>query len=95
MINKLEGFAALGLSEKTIKALAKKGFEEPSPIQALTIPVLLKGEKDVVGQAQTGTGKTAAFGLPILEMINKSNGNVRAIVPVSYTHLTLPTIRLV
>lgn len=80
MINKLEGFAALGLSEKTIKALAKKGFEEPSPIQALTIPVLLKGEKDVVGQAQTGTGKTAAFGLPILEMINKSNGNVRAIV---------------
>ena len=80
MVNKLEGFAALGLSEKTIKALAKKGFEEPSPIQALTIPVLLKGEKDVVGQAQTGTGKTAAFGLPILEMINKSNGNVRAIV---------------
>ena len=80
MINKLEGFAALGLSEKTIKALAKKGFEEPSPIEALTIPVLLKGEKDVVGQAQTGTGKTAAFGLPILEMINKSNGNVRAIV---------------
>ena len=80
MINKLEGFAALGLSEKTIKALAKKGFEEPSPIQALTIPALLKGEKDVVGQAQTGTGKTAAFGLPILEMINKSNGNVRAIV---------------
>ena len=80
MVNKLEGFAALGLSEKTIKALAKKGFEEPSPIHALTIPVLLKGEKDVVGQAQTGTGKTAAFGLPILEMIDKSNGNVRAIV---------------
>ena len=80
MVNKLEGFAALGLSEKTIKALAKKGFEEPSPIQALTIPVLLKGEKDVVGQAQTGTGKTAAFGLPILEMIDTSNGNVRAIV---------------
>lgn len=80
MVNKLEKFAALGLSEKTLKALAKKGFEEPSPIQALTIPVLLKGEKDVVGQAQTGTGKTAAFGLPILEMIDKSNGNVRAIV---------------
>ncbi len=80
MINKLEGFTALGLSEKTIKALAKKGFEEPSPIQVLTIPVLLKGEKDVVGQAQTGTGKTAAFALPILEMIDKSNGNIRAII---------------
>lgn len=77
---KLAAFSELGLSEKTIKALAKKGFEEPSPIQALTIPVLLKGEKDVVGQAQTGTGKTAAFGLPILEMIDKSNGNIRAIV---------------
>ena len=80
MINKLEKFAELGLSEKTLKALSKKGFEEPSPIQALTIPVLLKGEKDVIGQAQTGTGKTAAFGLPILEKIDKSNGTVRAIV---------------
>ena len=72
MVNKLEGFAALGLSDKTLKALSKKGFEEPSPIQALTIPVLLKGEKDVIGQAQTGTGKTAAFALPILEKIDKS-----------------------
>lgn len=77
---KLSGFSELGLSEKIIKALAKKGFEEPSPIQVLTIPVLLKGEKDVIGQAQTGTGKTAAFALPILEKIDKSNGNIRAIV---------------
>lgn len=77
---KLSGFSELGLSEKIIKALVKKGFEEPSPIQVLTIPVLLKGEKDVIGQAQTGTGKTAAFALPILEKIDKSNGNIRAIV---------------
>lgn len=79
-MNKLEKFRELGLGEKTIKALSKKGFEEPSPIQALTIPVLLKGEKDVIGQAQTGTGKTAAFALPILEQIEKSNGNIRAII---------------
>lgn len=79
-MNKLEGFRELGLSDKTLKALSKKGFEEPSPIQALTIPVLLKGEKDVIGQAQTGTGKTAAFALPILEQIDKSNGKIRAII---------------
>ncbi|MDP0493125.1 MAG: DEAD/DEAH box helicase [Fusobacterium sp. JB021] len=79
-MNKLEKFRELGLGDKTIKALSKKGFEEPSPIQALTIPVLLKGEKDVIGQAQTGTGKTAAFALPILEQIEKSNGAVRAII---------------
>lgn len=79
-MNKLEKFRELGLGEKTLKALSKKGFEEPSPIQALTIPVLLKGEKDVIGQAQTGTGKTAAFALPILEQIEKSNGKIRAII---------------
>lgn len=79
-MNKLEKFRELGLGEKTLKALSKKGFEEPSPIQALTIPVLLKGEKDVIGQAQTGTGKTAAFALPILEQIEKSNGQIRAII---------------
>lgn len=79
-MNKLAKFKELGLSDKTLKALSKKGFEEPSPIQALTIPVLLKGEKDVIGQAQTGTGKTAAFALPILEKIEKSTGKIRAII---------------
>ncbi|NME35359.1 MULTISPECIES: DEAD/DEAH box helicase [Fusobacterium] len=79
-MSKLEKFKELGLSDKTLKALSKKGFEEPSPIQSLTIPVLLKGEKDVIGQAQTGTGKTAAFALPILEKIEKSTGKIRAII---------------
>ena len=66
-MEKLEEFKKLGLGEKTIKALSKKGYEKPTPIQALTIPALLDGEKDIIGQAQTGTGKTAAFSLPILE----------------------------
>ncbi|MBI5561463.1 MAG: DEAD/DEAH box helicase [Deltaproteobacteria bacterium] len=55
------------------------GFEEPTPIQAKTIPTLLTG-KDVIGQAQTGTGKTAAFGIPIIEAVDRSVPNVQAIV---------------
>lgn len=58
-------FTELGLSQELLKAVEDLGFEEPSPIQVLAIPALLTG-KDAVGQAQTGTGKTAAFGLPIL-----------------------------
>ena len=61
-------FESLGLSKELLKAIEDLGFEEPSPIQALAIPCLLTG-RDAVGQAQTGTGKTAAFGLPILEKI--------------------------
>jgi iron complex transport system substrate-binding protein len=56
-----EQFKELGISEPILRALAAKGFVEPSPIQKQTIPLLLTGEKDVIGQAQTGTGKTAAF----------------------------------
>lgn len=73
-------FKDLGLTEKTLKPLEKKGFEVPSPIQALTIPALLNGDKDIIGQAQTGTGKTAAFSLPILEKIEKSTGYIQAII---------------
>ena len=73
-------FEELGLSEDTIKALKKKGFEEPTAIQVQTIPMLLKGDKDIVAQAQTGTGKTAAFGLPILETLNEKSKDVQAII---------------
>ena len=76
----LENFSCLGLTEKTLNAIAKKGYESPSPIQAKAIPLLLNGEKDVLGQAQTGTGKTAAFALPIIECITPQLGNVQAIV---------------
>ena len=65
----LEKFRALGLSELSIEALAAKGFEEPSPIQEKVIPLLLSGKKGLIGQAQTGTGKTAAYGLPIIELV--------------------------
>ncbi|MDR2077228.1 MAG: DEAD/DEAH box helicase [Desulfovibrio sp.] len=59
-------FADLGLSPDMLRAVGDMGFEEPSPIQTLAIPPLMAG-KDIVGQAQTGTGKTAAFGIPLLE----------------------------
>ena len=59
-------FADLGLSAESLEAISAKGFETPSPIQRLAIPVLLQEDCDIIGQAQTGTGKTAAFGLPIL-----------------------------
>ncbi len=76
----MELFRALGLSESTLAALAKKGFVTPSPIQERTIPTLLNTDKDVVGQAQTGTGKTAAFGLPLIERIDENEKTVQAIV---------------
>jgi len=59
-------FADLGLSTKILDTLAQLGYEAPTPIQARTIPALLAG-RDLIGQAQTGTGKTAAFALPLLQ----------------------------
>ena len=73
-------FEQLGLSEKLLEAINKKGFEEPSSIQALTIPMMLRNDINIIAQAQTGTGKTAAFGLPLIEMINARSRNVQALV---------------
>src|SRR5690242_20510807 len=74
-----KSFADLGLSESTLHALADVGYESPSPIQEQAIPSLLAG-RDVIGQAQTGTGKTAAFGLPIVEYVDPSSPEVQALV---------------
>lgn len=85
----MEKFKNLGLSDITIEALAKKGFENPTPIQEATIPMLLSGEKDIVGQAQTGTGKTAAFGLPIIENVREDAKHVQAIILTPTRELAL------
>lgn len=74
----LEEFQELGLSDRTLQALEAKGFETPSPIQRLTIPVLLENQHDIIAQAQTGTGKTAAFGLPIVEQLVRDPKDKRA-----------------
>ena len=76
----MKGFKKLGLSEDILKVLEQKGFEVPTPIQEKAIPALLSGKKDVVGQAQTGTGKTAAFGLPIIEMLSQKTGSPQALI---------------
>ncbi|MDD4202590.1 MAG: DEAD/DEAH box helicase [Candidatus Omnitrophica bacterium] len=73
-------FNQLGLSEEVLAVLEKKGFETPTPIQEKTIPAILLGVKDVVGQAQTGTGKTAAFGLPMIELLKENSKNVQALI---------------
>jgi ATP-dependent RNA helicase DeaD len=74
-----KSFADLGLSEPALQALRDVGYESPSPIQERAIPALLAG-RDVIGQAQTGTGKTAAFGLPIMEYIDPAEPAVQALV---------------
>jgi ATP-dependent RNA helicase DeaD len=72
-------FADLGLSEPILDAVTHLGYERPTPIQEQTIPALLEG-RDVMGQAQTGTGKTAAFGLPLLQYIDPEDPGTQAIV---------------
>jgi ATP-dependent RNA helicase DeaD len=72
-------FADLGLAEPLLRVLAEVGYEAPTPIQAKTIPVLLAG-KDLIGQAQTGTGKTAAFALPILQKLDVGRAEPQALV---------------
>jgi ATP-dependent RNA helicase DeaD len=72
-------FKELGLSEPILEALQHLGYEQPTPIQEQTIPMLLEG-RDVIGQAQTGTGKTAAFGLPLLDYVDPTSEDVEALV---------------
>ncbi|MFA6850614.1 MAG: DEAD/DEAH box helicase [Selenomonadaceae bacterium] len=72
-------FGEIELSRKLLNAVSDMGFEEPSPIQAQTIPLVLEGQ-DVIGQAQTGTGKTAAFGIPTIEKIVDGSRHIQALV---------------
>lgn len=87
MSNNVTNFTELGLSEPLLKAVREKGYETPSPIQAQAIPAVISG-RDVMAAAQTGTGKTAGFTLPLLEILSKGgtaqsrvqSNNVRALV---------------
>jgi ATP-dependent RNA helicase DeaD len=82
-------FESFGLGPDALAALSRKGFEEPTPIQALTIPRLLKAGPDLIARARTGTGKTAAFGIPFAELLSKPEGHIRAIVLVPTRELAL------
>lgn len=83
-------FSELGLTQDLLTAIEKHGYVEATPIQEKTIPLTMAG-KDVIGQAQTGTGKTAAFGLPILEMIDNDNKDVQALVVSPTRELAIQT----
>ena len=85
----MQGFDSLGLSQAMLRAVEAKGFELPTPIQRLTIPILLKGENDIIAQSQTGTGKTAAYGLPIMQQLTRNADEVQALVLVPTRELAL------
>jgi len=73
-------FRELGLSKASVEAVERKGFSEPTDVQREVIPLILDGRSDVIGQSKTGSGKTAAFGLPILDLIDESRKEVQALV---------------
>ena len=75
----MTSFADLRLEPTLLEALDDVGYEEPSPIQAEAIPPLLEG-RDVIGQAQTGSGKTAAFGLPLIQYTDPADNSIQALV---------------
>lgn len=84
-------FADLGLDEITLAAIEKKGFKVPSPIQVLAIPRLLNGDANVIAKARTGTGKTAAFGLPLVQDLREESDHVRAIILEPTRELAMQT----
>src|SRR3977135_1592012 len=73
-------FEGVGLDARLVQATDALGFTTPTPIQEQAIPVLLSGTKDLVGLAQTGTGKTAAFGLPLLQLVDEAQKHPQALV---------------
>ena len=84
----MSSFNDFNLSTEMVAALAAKGFTSPSPIQALVIPEFLREHANIIGQAQTGTGKTAAFSIPILETITR-DGPIKALVLTPTRELAL------
>lgn len=85
-------FEALGLQEELLKAVGDLGFTQPTTIQEKAIPVLLAGTKDFIGLAQTGTGKTAAFGLPLLQLIDAQKKHPQALIVCPTRELCLQIV---
>ena len=76
----MEKFRNYGLSEEILTAIGELGYESPTPIQEKTIPAILSSEQDIIGLAQTGTGKTAGFGLPIVERTNIAVKQIQTLI---------------
>lgn len=88
-MTKFNSFKTFGLSQNMLEVLENKGFFKPTPIQVRVIPLLMKGERDIIGQAQTGTGKTAAFGIPIIEKLKEGATSIQALVLTPTRELAL------
>lgn len=86
-------FGELGLDTKLVQATEELGFKNPTPIQEKAIPVLLSGTKDLVGLAQTGTGKTAAFGLPLLQLVNSKEKYPQALIVCPTRELCMQIVK--
>ena len=89
----MSSFKDLGLNEELMKAIDALGFTEPTPIQEKAIPVLVSGTKDFLGLAQTGTGKTAAFGFPLLQLIDSANKTPQALVVCPTRELCMQIVK--
>ena len=87
-MKKLTKFEELGISPETLKSLKRMGFEEATPIQAETIPMGL-AKKDLIGQAQTGTGKTTAFGVPMIDQIDYKKDMIQGIIIAPTSELAI------
>src|SRR5579885_3460360 len=88
-------FEELGLEERLVKAISELGFVNPTPIQEKAIPVLLSGTKDLIGLAQTGTGKTAAFALPLLQLIENTQKHPQALIVCPTRELCLQILNVI
>ena len=95
-VKKGGGFQAMGLGTNLLKAITRKGFSVPTPIQRKTIPLVMNGQ-DVVGMARTGSGKTAAFVIPMVEMLKAHSAKVgaRALILSPSRELALQTLKVV
>lgn len=85
-------FEDLGIAENIVKALEDYGYEEPTPIQEKTIPFIIQG-RDLIGQSQTGTGKTASFGLPLIQKIDINLNKVQGLILCPTRELALQVTR--
>ncbi|MFV0506960.1 MAG: DEAD/DEAH box helicase [Bacteroidales bacterium] len=89
----MEAFEKLGLSNEILKSIGELGFKNPTPIQEKTIPAIINSDKDLIALAQTGTGKTAGFGLPVIQQIETSNREVQSLILCPTRELCLQIAR--
>ncbi|MFV0346457.1 MAG: DEAD/DEAH box helicase [Bacteroidales bacterium] len=89
----MEAFEKLGLSEEILKSIGELGFKTPTPIQEKAIPVIINSERDLIALAQTGTGKTAGFGLPVIQQIDTGNKEVQSLILCPTRELCLQIAR--